>query len=137
MVTGEKMFGMGKLQELQHIIVIAFCFICAGVDLVFFCCERRGVYRSQDGSVYDGEWRDNARNGYGRFTGRDGSYYLGDWMSGLRNGKGVCRLFLLLRWMPQFIYSSCVNFCSMKRSPFLHVGITAERWIFLRREMVG
>ena len=70
-----------------------------------------GNYTLPDGSVYEGEWKDDIRNGYGKMTwpgGRvyegqlqksirngigkmtwpDGSVYEGEWKDGIRNGYG-------------------------------------------------
>ena len=39
-----------------------------------------------DGSVYDGEFRDNIQNGYGVFHWPDGTIYEGPWRDGKRHG---------------------------------------------------
>jgi len=57
-----------------------------------------GRYFLPDGSVYDGQWRDGTMNGLGIFTWSDGSIYDGVWKDGKRNGQG------LLRNIDGFIY---------------------------------
>mmetsp|Transcript_10214 Transcript_10214/g.14447 ORF Transcript_10214/g.14447 Transcript_10214/m.14447 type:complete len:862 (+) Transcript_10214:24-2609(+) len=48
-----------------------------------------GRYVLPDGSVYDGEWRDNVPCGRGTFHWVDGSTYVGLWKDGKRNGQGT------------------------------------------------
>jgi hypothetical protein len=48
-----------------------------------------GRYFLPDGSVYDGQWRDGSMNGLGIFTWPDGSTYDGVWKDGKRNGPGL------------------------------------------------
>jgi len=57
-----------------------------------------GRYFLPDGSIYDGQWRDGTMNGLGIFTWSDGSIYDGVWKDGKRNGQG------LLRNIDGFIY---------------------------------
>lgn len=39
--------------------------------------EGRGVQMWKDGSKYDGTWKDDMANGYGRLIHSDGDYYQG------------------------------------------------------------
>ena len=50
-----------------------------------------GRYFLADGSVYDGQWRDGVMNGLGVFTWPDGSIFDGVWKDGKRNGQGLLR----------------------------------------------
>lgn len=50
-----------------------------------------GKYVLPNGSVYDGEWRDNVMSGRGTFSWTDGSVYVGHWKDGRRNGQGTLR----------------------------------------------
>jgi len=47
-----------------------------------------GKYTLPDGSEYDGEWRDNIPSGRGTFRWVDGSTYVGQWKEGKRSGPG-------------------------------------------------
>ena len=45
---------------------------------------------TNDGSVYEGGYRNNRRNGFGKFTcGKTGTEYQGKWVGGHRNGNGA------------------------------------------------
>lgn len=48
-----------------------------------------GTCHYPDGSVYEGTWANDVREGRGILTYKDGSYYEGEWKSNLRHGKGV------------------------------------------------
>eukprot|EP00535_Pseudo-nitzschia_heimii_P008612 CAMPEP_0197177120 /NCGR_PEP_ID=MMETSP1423-20130617/2839_1 /TAXON_ID=476441 /ORGANISM="Pseudo-nitzschia heimii, Strain UNC1101" /LENGTH=1107 /DNA_ID=CAMNT_0042626619 /DNA_START=55 /DNA_END=3378 /DNA_ORIENTATION=+ len=50
-----------------------------------------GRYFLPDGSVYDGQWRDGVMNGLGVFTWPDNSMYDGVWKDGKRNGQGLMK----------------------------------------------
>ena len=43
------------------------------------------------GRVYQGEWKDNCREGYGICNYPDGSMYQGEWKDDKREGKGFFR----------------------------------------------
>jgi hypothetical protein len=57
-----------------------------------------GKYVLPDGSVYNGMWREGTMNGKGVFTWPDKSFYDGEWKDGNRNGQG------LLKTSDGFIY---------------------------------
>ena len=42
-----------------------------------------------DGARYEGEWRNNQANGFGKFWHADGDIYEGEWKDDKANGKGV------------------------------------------------
>jgi hypothetical protein len=44
-------------------------------------------YTFPDGSTYEGEWKENAPNGWGLFRWTDGSLYEGFWSKGCRHGN--------------------------------------------------
>ena len=48
-----------------------------------------GKYTLPDGSSYDGEWRDNVPTGRGIFRWTDGSVFSGQWKDGKRHGIGT------------------------------------------------
>jgi len=43
-----------------------------------------------DGSVYEGDWKDDKRHGTGKYTSSLGTYE-GEWSHDQRNGKGIMR----------------------------------------------
>ncbi len=47
-----------------------------------------GKYVGEDGSAYEGEWRDGCRHGSGRALSADGNVYEGQWAHGKRHGEG-------------------------------------------------
>eukprot|EP00826_Nyctotherus_ovalis_P038780 TRINITY_DN3654_c0_g1_i3.p1 TRINITY_DN3654_c0_g1~~TRINITY_DN3654_c0_g1_i3.p1 ORF type:complete len:180 (-),score=4.65 TRINITY_DN3654_c0_g1_i3:798-1337(-) len=59
--------------------------------------EEIGVYLYADGSKYEGEFRDNMRNGFGTLMGNcegtyyftNGNAYVGEWKDEKREGKGM------------------------------------------------
>lgn len=42
-----------------------------------------------DGSIYDGQWKNNLRNGKGSFKYPDKSLYLGEWLDDFQDGQGT------------------------------------------------
>jgi len=58
---------------------------------VFFKRTSIGTYSYADGGKYQGEWRDNKRNGKGKFIDHDNNEYNGDWKDDKRQGIGVMR----------------------------------------------
>jgi hypothetical protein len=50
-----------------------------------------GKYVLPDGSVYEGDWRENLMSGRGTFKWPDGSTYVGTWKDGKRNGPGFLK----------------------------------------------
>lgn len=49
----------------------------------------RKKVKSPDGSIYDGDWLDNKRHGYGRWTHPDGASYAGQWVDDKQHGEGT------------------------------------------------
>lgn len=49
----------------------------------------RGKQLWKDGSVYEGYWKDNLAHGYGRLIHTDGDVYVGEWAHDKANGKGT------------------------------------------------
>jgi len=47
-----------------------------------------GLMRYNDGSVYEGMWKDGFQDGYGKFTFTNGSVYEGEWKDGFQDGYG-------------------------------------------------
>jgi hypothetical protein len=50
--------------------------------------EKREPVRFKNGVVYTGDWKDNARHGYGVQIWPDGAKYEGYWENGKATGKG-------------------------------------------------
>lgn len=50
-----------------------------------------GVQTWQDGASYEGEWVRNAAIGKGRFRHSDGDVYIGEWMQNIAHGAGIYR----------------------------------------------
>ncbi len=48
----------------------------------------RGKLILPDGSSYDGEWKDDLPDGYGKHKMSDGSFYQGQFSKGVKFGKG-------------------------------------------------
>lgn len=48
-----------------------------------------GVQRWPDGASYEGSWRDNCAEGLGRFLFKDGDFYVGEWQSNMFHGLGA------------------------------------------------
>lgn len=49
---------------------------------------RVGTWYCSDGSRYEGEWKDNKRNGYGVEWHPDGEKYCGNWVNNVKCGRG-------------------------------------------------
>lgn len=49
----------------------------------------KGIYRWNNGSIYDGEYRNDLRHGHGRFMWANGESYTGDYRNDERTGKGI------------------------------------------------
>jgi len=48
-----------------------------------------GTYKSDDGTKYAGEWKDDKSHGEGTETYANGDKYIGEWKDGKRNGQGA------------------------------------------------
>lgn len=44
------------------------------------------IYANED--IYEGQWHEGKRNGYGVLTKRNGDHFEGHWVNGLREGQG-------------------------------------------------
>lgn len=51
----------------------------------------RGVYTWPTGQSYDGEYKNDLKDGYGSYRWKDGKIYIGYWKNNRRNGKGLIR----------------------------------------------
>ena len=59
-------------------------------------CPEKGVwtdcfatFKSDDGTKYVGEWKEDASHGHGTETYANGDKYIGEWKDGKRNGQGA------------------------------------------------
>ncbi len=50
--------------------------------------EGKGVFKWPDGRVYNGEYKNDKKDGYGEFSWNDGRKYKGYWKDGKQNGNG-------------------------------------------------
>ena len=46
------------------------------------------IKKWKNGDVYDGEWKNDCRDGKGNFKWANGNIYKGDWIDNKKNGKG-------------------------------------------------
>ena len=53
----------------------------------------KGVYLFHNGSMYEGDWKEDKRHGNGTLVDMHGNSYTGDWTNDMRDGKGelTCR----------------------------------------------
>lgn len=49
--------------------------------------EGKGVFKFKNGSVYDGEYKNNRKHGAGKYI-KDMKVYEGNWQNGIRQGQG-------------------------------------------------
>lgn len=59
--------------------------LCAAV-------QGRGMFFYPNGELYEGEWSNGLRSGWGKMHYKDGSTYEGQWLSDQHNGQGLLRL---------------------------------------------
>ena len=50
-----------------------------------------GTCKWEDGSSYEGSWKNNLRHGKGMFISREGHVYEGGWQTDYRHGHGIQR----------------------------------------------
>ena len=51
--------------------------------------EGKGTMLYNNGDKYEGEWKNDVIEGRGKFYWNDGEIYEGDWKNGVRDGKGI------------------------------------------------
>ena len=52
--------------------------------------SEKGIYRSDDGSVFDGEWLDDLKHGLGVMLHADGTIYEGENRTDESSGRSAC-----------------------------------------------
>ena len=52
------------------------------------CINGEGTFEYDDGSKYDGEWKNNIMEGYGTFIWPNGRKYIGEFKDNVLTGKG-------------------------------------------------
>ena len=50
--------------------------------------EGRGRFLNIEGFIYEGEFKNNLASGYGKYVGLDGTIYKGTWVNNKQNGIG-------------------------------------------------
>ena len=53
--------------------------------------DGRGIFTWLDGRRYEGEYKNDKKEGYGVFMFRDGRVYEGEWKNGKQHGRGLFR----------------------------------------------
>ena len=52
--------------------------------------DGKGIYVDQDGTIiYQGEWQNGKRHGQGTYKDQEGNVYQGEWQNGKRHGQGT------------------------------------------------
>ena len=59
----------------------------------------KGVFTWADGRRYEGEFKDDKREGYGEHFWPDGTKYKGNWVNGFQEGKGSCYKLETKNWI--------------------------------------
>ena len=50
--------------------------------------DGKGIFTWPDGRKYEGDYKDDKKEGYGIFEWNDGKKYRGYWLNGKQNGEG-------------------------------------------------
>ena len=50
--------------------------------------DGKGIFTWPDGRKYEGDYKDDKKEGYGIFEWTDGKKYRGYWLNGKQNGEG-------------------------------------------------
>ncbi len=48
--------------------------------------DGRGIFKWKDGSIYEGDYKDNKKHGFGKYIDKEGKTYEGGWKNGYREG---------------------------------------------------
>jgi hypothetical protein len=51
----------------------------------------KGVYTWPTGQSYEGEYKNDIKDGFGCYRWKDGKLFIGEWKNNKRNGKGMIR----------------------------------------------
>lgn len=51
--------------------------------------EGKGVWRSFNGDTFEGEYQNDLKHGWGKFTWNNGQIYEGQFQNDIRNGEGT------------------------------------------------
>jgi len=54
-----------------------------------------GTFYYDNGNKYEGDWKNDTMNGYGKYYFSNGDKYEGEWKDGKINGKGISFIYLL------------------------------------------
>ena len=66
-----------------------------------------GTYFYKNGDVYEGDWKDDLKTGFGKLTMVNGAEYIGNFAEGMKHGEGN------YRWSTNDSYNG--NFVQDKR----------------------
>ena len=113
MAIAIQQYGLWILVATIPIYFMAWSWESFDENCVGDCHNGKGIYTWDDGDVYDGEWKDGMRNGYGiklvagtaeryegqfkndakhgrgTYTYESGNKYEGDWLDDQKSGQGV------------------------------------------------
>ena len=64
--------------------------------------QGKGLYRYINGATYEGDWKNDCQEGKGIYLFADGSYYEGDWEAHKMHGKGVYVDIKGKKWIGEF-----------------------------------
>ena len=59
------------------------------IDSWFNCLTGKGVYKFSNGDIYDGDWKNDIRDGQGTQIYVNGDIYTGKWKDDMKNGQGT------------------------------------------------
>ena len=85
-------FGGIKYEEIYYQDLRKIEYECGGVydgEIKNNLRNGHGTYTWANGNQYVGEWRDNLQHGQGTFTSADSLTYIGNWKDGLKHGHGA------------------------------------------------
>ncbi|MFH1050734.1 MAG: hypothetical protein V1779_07370 [bacterium] len=70
------------------------------------CENGYGVYKFDNGSIYEGNWKNNKFNGEGKYIFLSGNYYEGQFVDGIKHGKGKYSLVEGITFEGIFVHDS-------------------------------
>ena len=94
-VNGKMTKKMEKVEDILFIIKNIFLYKI--FKLIFNLSK--GIFTWPNGDIYEGELKDDKRNGFGINIYNDGRRYEGEWKNDKINGKGFKIFFLLINYL--------------------------------------
>ena len=80
--------GQKHIQMVRYILEIFFS-ERKMAKVIFSILFKLGIYHMNDGSIYEGEFKDDKIEGYGRIAWKQDKQYEGQWSNNSLNGFGV------------------------------------------------